>query len=183
MEHHELYDKILRELPKDGSPADPGDYHAVDLHYLESLEYVELTVTAEGNIFVMRLTKAGMRFISEGGFMKQEKAKLLKEERAEIEFNWKKRDEKRKNTSTIFVVVTGIFALWNASIQYMNWNANWKTKENTKVQIDSIKEIVSLSQARIDSLSKIVNDNNTKNAIEDHNRNTNKPKGSTIKQR
>ncbi len=82
---HDLYDTILRELPKDGAISDPGEYLAVDLQYLKSCGYLELTYTATGSIYVIALTNTGMKFISEGGFKEMDRQKRIDEEDKELQ--------------------------------------------------------------------------------------------------
>ncbi|WP_316745132.1 hypothetical protein [Pedobacter antarcticus] len=82
---HDLYDTILRELPKDGAISDTGEYHAVDLQYLKSCGYLELTYTATGSIYVIALTNTGMKFISEGGFKEMDRQKRIDEEDKELQ--------------------------------------------------------------------------------------------------
>lgn len=162
------------------------------LQELISYEYINKIAENGGGTF--EITKKGKKFITSGSFEQEmlddqseddklKNYKKLKQDREEIEFNWKKTDEKRKNTNIIFVVVMAILALWNISIQLFNSNNNSENTEKTKVQIDSIKAIVSLSQIRIDSLSKIINARSTKKATDVHNKNTNTITGSSTKQK
>lgn len=178
------------------------------MHFVNNSEYTEaelgvaieelldlglITRWAEDGWGTYRITDSGELFVKSTSFTRQreekekndalerEKAKI-KEDRSEIEFNWKKRDEKRKNTTLVFGLIAGFLAIWNGSIQYINWKANWNARENTKVQIDSIKDIVSLSQLRIDSLSNIVNASSTKKATANINRDKNTKKDISIPQ-
>jgi len=67
MSSHELYDKILRELPKDGALVG-NTYDDIDIGYLAAKGYLKTTSSEGGKIVFYCLTYLGLEFISEGGF-------------------------------------------------------------------------------------------------------------------
>jgi len=62
---HILYDKFLRSLPKDKSPADKSGMNAIDLNYLAGKGLIDINLKFEA---LTRLTDLGIVFIAEGGF-------------------------------------------------------------------------------------------------------------------
>jgi len=103
-------------------------------------------------------------------------AKAIKEDRDLVEFNWKRRDEKRKNTTLVFGLIAAALGLWNV----YNQVSSRGSMNRMTAKIDSISAIVHLSRLKIDSLSKITNASSTKKATDDAIKNVKSPAPTSI---
>ena len=165
MEDYKLMDKILRDLNiKQKSTMAfeaemPGRNNDIDdcLQELLLHDLIEMPYADGGGTFL--ITSSGRRFITTSSFeqsaLDEEAAKTLEKElkkqeqgRKEIEFNWKARDEKRKNLTVLFAVITLCFGAWNIFLQV----SNTKASKQTSAEIDILKRVITFSSQRIDSL-------------------------------
>lgn len=109
---HELYDRILRELPKDGKQANGGIHNPVDLRYLHSCGLIDMFETISGDIFTITITRPGLKFISEGGFTEQYKQRQAKEADESLQReNWIATTKAARNARTIAIVSVIVAAL------------------------------------------------------------------------
>lgn len=165
MEDYRLMDKILRDLNiKQKSTMDfeaemQGRNDDLEDCFQELLvrNLIEMPYEDGGGTFV--ITGSGRRFISTSSFEQNALGEEANEtlgkelekqerERKDIEFNWKAKDENRKNLTVLFAVITLCFGAWNIFLQI----SNTKASKQTSVEIDSLKKIITFSSQRIDSL-------------------------------
>lgn len=164
----QLMDKILFDLKdKNKSTMEfeadfPDKVDTIDdcLQELLSFELVEIWAEEGGGTFM--ITSNGKRFINSGSFeqqalVEQEKtgreARKLKQEedRKDIEFNWKAKDEKRKNLTIGLALLTFCLTIWNIYMQV----TNSRNLDKSALIIDTLKTNVKTSLHQIDSLKKV----------------------------
>ncbi|MBB2145750.1 hypothetical protein GM921_09650 [Pedobacter sp. LMG 31464] len=166
MEDFRLMDRIMLDLhQKRKSVMDfeaelPLRHDDIDycLDELENMGLAEKIFEDGGGTY--QLTVDGKRFIKNGTFeqkAQREEVKVVESrnlaqqesERKEIEFNWKAKDEKRKNTTLLFSFVLLCFGAWNIYLQTANSNRFQQTND----EVDSIKTLAEQSKKRIDLLT------------------------------
>jgi hypothetical protein len=168
MGNFQLMDKILFDLKDKNKSimefeADfPDKVVTIDdcLQELLSFELVEIWAEAGGGTFM--ITSNGKKFINSGSFEQQalveqektgrEAQKLKQEEdRKDIQFNWKARDEKRKNLTIGLALLTFCLTIWNIYIQV----TNSRNLDKSALVIDTFKTNIKTSLHQIDSIKKI----------------------------
>jgi len=168
MEDFKLMDKILCDLiDRNKSTTEfendfPDKVDTIDecLEELLSFDFVEIWAEEGGGTFM--ITSNGKRFIQSGSFEQQafvekekterEAQRLIQEEdRKDIEFNWKAKDEKRKNLTIGLALLTFCLTIWNIYIQV----TNSRNLDKSVLVIDTLKTNVKTLSHQIDSLKKI----------------------------
>ncbi|RZJ92442.1 MAG: hypothetical protein EOO20_01670 [Chryseobacterium sp.] len=110
MTSHELYDKILRELPKDGFHQKYNGEDLIGLRYLQHKGLIDVQDKEAGLIYSYGLTPEGMVLISEGGFLELDRIKSQSETDAELQrINWQE-TTKSSRQAKIFSIISIIIA-------------------------------------------------------------------------